>query len=247
MDRYHPSPALHEFPAVPFREPAPVWTRHVLSPDDDAPPSLWARLAVFPLVFIPWLVCYEFIVYRGPASHAFTTYLPGEHSWPIWQWTEPLYFSPYVFVTLAPFLAPTGRVLRRFFLVGLLATVLGHLIFMAVPAIAPPRPFNPTGLLGQMMTWERDMDLNNGTAACPSFHVFWAFLGAVVFAKRFPRFRTFFYVWAVVVSASCIFTGMHSLIDVIAGLALFFLTYNYPAILEHAARLFRGAPANLAR
>jgi membrane-associated phospholipid phosphatase len=243
MDRSHASAALREFPP-PRRSAAPAadWTRHVLSPDDDlGTPSVWARLAIFPLVFIPWLVCYEYVVYRGPAHNAFSTYLPGELAWPIWQWTEVLYVSPYLIVTLAPFFAPTNRVLRRFVLAGLIATAIGHLIFLTVPAIAAPRPFTPTGILGQMMTWDRDMDLNNGTAACPSFHVLWSFLGAAVYAARFPRLRGVAYVWAAAVSASCVFTGMHSLIDVVAGYAFFLLVYNYAPLFDRAARLVRGS------
>ena len=242
MDRTHAAAALREFPAP--RPAVPDWTRHVLSPDDDrAAPSVWARLVIFPLVFIPWLVCYEFVVYRGPAPHAFSTYLPGELAWPIWQWTEVLYVSPYLFVTVAPFFAPTNRALRRFVLAGLIATAVGHLIFLTVPAIAPPPPFTPTGFLGQMMTWDRDMDLNNGTAACPSFHVLWSFLGARRLRRPLPRLRPTAYLWAAAVSASCVLTGIHSLVDVLAGFALFLLVYNYAPLFDRTARLFRsGAP-----
>src|SRR5437762_13200177 len=49
-----------------------------IAPDDNRPPKIKYRLLVLPLVFIPWLLLYEFVVYRGPASSAFTTYLPGE-------------------------------------------------------------------------------------------------------------------------------------------------------------------------
>lgn len=240
MDRSHASVNLREFPAPrPAAPRAADWTCHVLSPDDDlSAPSFWARLAVFPLVFVPWLVCYEFVVHLGPPPHAFATYLPGEVAWPIWQWTELLYVSPYFLVTIVPFLAPTNRVLRRFVLAGLLATAVGHLIFLTVPAIAPPRPFHPVGLFGRMMTWDRDMDLNNGTAACPSYHVIWTFLGAAVYAVRFPRFRAIAYAWAVAVSLSCVLTGIHSLIDIIAGFAFFLLIYNYAPIFDRTARLF---------
>src|SRR6476619_8604127 len=89
-------------------------------PDDDRPPTLAARLAVFPLLFIPWLILYESVDNLGPPPEAFQTYLPGELHWPIWQWTELLYVSPYLLVTLAPFAATTNRLLRRFTLAGIL-------------------------------------------------------------------------------------------------------------------------------
>ena len=200
----------------------------LVPPEDGATPSVWHRLVVFPMVFVPWLVIYEWVVYRGPAAGALQSYLPGEVDWPIWQWMEVFYFSPYVLVTLAPFVAPTNRVLRRFVLAGSIAMVLVFLMFVTIPVIAPPRPFHPSGILGQMMLRERAMDLNNGTAAFPSFHVVWAFLGAAVYASRWPRLRSASQLWASLVAASCVLTGMHSLIDIVAGFGAFTLVYNYP-------------------
>jgi membrane-associated phospholipid phosphatase len=214
------------------RRPECLW---VLPPDDGASPRIWHRLVVFPLLFVPWLVMYEWVVYRGPAAGALQSYLPGEVQWPIWQWTEVLYFSPYVLVTLAPLCAPTNRVLRRFIIAGGIATVLVFIMFLAVPVIAPPRPFHPSGILGHMMLYERAMDLNNGTAAFPSFHVVWAFLGAAVFAARWPRTRVACWLWAVLVAGSCVLTGMHSLLDIIAGFAVFLVLDNYPLFLSGAS------------
>lgn len=77
------------------------------------------------------------------------------------------------------------------------------------------------------MLGERAMDRNNGTAAFPSFHVVWAFLGAAVYAARWPRLRFGCWCWATLVAASCVLTGMHSLIDIVAGFGVFLLVYNY--------------------
>jgi membrane-associated phospholipid phosphatase len=210
---------------IPLKSAEPART----STHDNAPPSWLARLIVFPLLFIPWLILYEWIVYRGPAAGSFETYMPGERRWPIWQWTELLYVSPYLLVTLVPFVANTRKALRQFTLAGLIATVLVCLIFIFVPAYAPPRPFEPSGFLGRMMLWDRWMDRNNGAAAFPSFHVVWAFLGATVFAKRWPRIAPLCWIWATGVSASCVLTGMHSVIDVVAGFLVFVLTYHFAA------------------
>jgi membrane-associated phospholipid phosphatase len=208
-----------------------------LPPDDERPPALVRRLAVFPLLFIPWLVLYESVVNLGPLPHSFEDYLPGEVHWPVLQWMESLYVSPYVLVTLTPFLCRSNRVLRRFMLAGLLATVIGHLTFLTIPAIATPRPFEPRGVLGAMMLWDRKMDLCNGTAAFPSFHVVWAFLGAGVFAARWPRSRDLAWFWAAAVSLSCVFTGMHATVDIVAGFALFLLTWNCQPLFRWLNRL----------
>jgi membrane-associated phospholipid phosphatase len=217
----------------------------ILPADDTAPPNMWHRLLVFPLLFVPWLVMYEWVVYRGPAPGALRSYLPGEVQWPIWQWMEVLYFSPYVLVALAPLCAPTNRVLRRFIVAGGIATVLVFLMFLTLPVIAPPRPFQPSGILGQMMLYERAMDLNNGTAAFPSFHVVWAFLGAAVFAARWPRARFASWLWAALVAASCVLTGMHSLLDIVAGFAVFLLVYSCSLFLPSIAIEPRLAYAHL--
>jgi len=197
----------------------------LLAPDDDRLPTFAARMLVFPVLFIPWLILYSSIVNLGPMPDAFETYRAGEWRWPVYQWTELLYFSPYVLVTIAPFLIRTNRLLRRFTVTGILGTVIGHLVFLVVPAMATPRPFAPHGVFGAMMEIERQLD-GNGAGALPSFHVFWAFLGGAAFAARWPRWRRVAWSWAIAVSLSCVFTGLHSMLDIIAGFAMFLLIYR---------------------
>jgi len=185
---------------------------------------------VFVLVFIPWLVIYEWVVYRGPLPGAFQTYLPGELKWPIWSWMEIFYVSPYVLVTAAPLLAPTNRGLRHFTISGMASALIIFTIFVTIPALATPRPFQPQGILGQMMRLDRWLDNNNGTAAFPSFHFVWALLGAAIFAERYPRAADAWWAWTLAVGASCVLTGMHSLLDVIAGGLVFLLTLYFQAL-----------------
>ena len=108
-------------------------------------------------------------------------------------------------------------------LVGIVAGIIANLIF-------PGRERG--GILGAMMRLDRDLDLNNGTAAFPSFHAFWAFLGASVFAVRWPRWRHLARAWATGVSLSCVFTGMHGALDIVGGFALYLLAwFHQPALL----------------
>jgi membrane-associated phospholipid phosphatase len=157
------------------------------------------------------------------------TYLPGELRWPIWQWMEVFYVTPYALVTIAPMIAPTNRILRRFVLAGYISVAIGTVMFLVVPAVSTPRPFESTNFLGRMMLTDRWLDRNNGSASLPSFHVVWAFLGAWVFAQCQPQRRAVqiaCWTWAALVAASCVFTGMHSLLDVVAGFLLFVLLYR---------------------
>jgi membrane-associated phospholipid phosphatase len=197
------------------------WT---VPPDDAMRPRAINRWSVFVVIFIPWLIMYECVVYRGPAAWSFSSYLPGEWSWPIWQWTEVLYTSAYVLVTIAPLIAPTNRVLRRFVIGSMIGVVAGMLLFLLLPATSMPRPFEPHGVLGRMMQIDRDLDRNNGSASLPSFHVVWSFFGAAVFAECARGRRVLValcWLWATAVSASCVLTGMHSIIDVVAGFVTF--------------------------
>jgi membrane-associated phospholipid phosphatase len=220
---------------------AVAWKRictSIVPPDNEQEPSFINRLLFLPLIYVPWLVLYEWVVYLGRPGHAFETYLPGEIHWPIWQWTELLYVSPYLLVTLAPFFVPTNRGLRRFIFAAVIATVVAVLSFLTIPAISTPRPFHPGGFLGRMMLTDRWLDRNNGAASFPSFHVVWSFLGASVFVQcrppfcaakewTFTAYRAGCWLWATLVSASCVLTGMHSIVDVIGGFVLFALIHQF--------------------
>jgi prolipoprotein diacylglyceryltransferase len=60
-------------------------------------------------------------------------------------------------------------------------------------------------------------------AAFPSFHVIWAVLAAELCARRWPRLRWWFRLWAWLVAASCVTTGQHPLVDVLGGFATVWL------------------------
>jgi len=61
-----------------------------------------------------------------------------------------------------------------------------------------------------------DRSHDGAAAAFPAYHVIWAFLAAEVVARK-PWLRRLWQLWAVLVGASCVTTGMHALIDVVAG------------------------------
>src|SRR5207244_632862 len=60
----------------------------------------------------------------------------------------------------------------------------------------------------------------------------WAFLAAWVYAKRWPRWSWAAWLVAAAIAASCVTTGMHALVDIPAGLALFGLAFWAPALWE---------------
>jgi len=143
----------------------------------DAPPTHSMRAAVGVWVLLPWLVTYYAVQALGPAPDAFHTTLAFERGWPVWQWTEALYASCYLFVPLTVLLIPTQRALRRFAVSGGIATVVVGLFWLTVPVVAEHHPFEPTTLFGRLLAAEQHA--STGVAAFPAFHVLWGLIAAV--------------------------------------------------------------------
>ena len=188
------------------------------------------RLSACALVLLPWLVLYEAVQALGVAPDALALLLPGEAGWPVWENTELVYASTYLFVALAPLAAVSRSDLRRFMVRGGAATVLIVVLWLVLPVAAPPRAFTPAGPLGSLLALERSLD--SPACAFPSFHVVWAFLAAPVWAARLGRAGGLAWGWAWAISASCATTGMHTVADVAAGLAVSLLVFRLPAAWE---------------
>jgi membrane-associated phospholipid phosphatase len=197
-------------------------------------PSAAQRAAVVCLVLVPWVVLYEAIVVLGPPPDARSSAFPFERGWPVLEWTECVYASAYAGVALAPWAARTCADLRRFAVAGLLSMAVVFPMYLALPLVAPPRPFAPHTALGTLLALERTWDSPAG--AFPSFHVVWALLAARVFAARAAGLAAAAWAWALAVCASCLTTGMHTLADVAAGMAVV-------AVVARAGALWRRVRA----
>ena len=207
--------------------------------DQAGPPSLLDRVRVYLIVLFPWLAFYELIGVLGSSAHGISTYLPFECRFPVVEQAEVLYFSTYAVVELAPLLLPSGRLLRRFAWRSLMAMAIVFPLYLLLPFEVPPRPFDPSTLIGQLLMWERTP--RSGIGAFPSFHVLWACIAASVLGQG-GRARTLaWWTWAALVAISCILTGMHSIADVLAGAAIFLLITRirqiWLAILRVAERI----------
>ena len=208
--------------------------------DSTNPPTCWDRLSVILLVFLPWAVMFGAVNLLGVPPDAIEVYLSFEHDWPVWEWTEVLYGSVYLFVPLALFVAPTKTSMRRFAMLGLIATMVVTLIYLTVPFVAPPRPFEPQSVLGQVLMFERKM--SGAVAAFPSFHVIWALIAAEAWAARSRSFALVGWSWAILITVSCVTTGMHALADLVAAAVLFIFLRDYRRIWQ----LIRGAMERIA-
>jgi protein-S-isoprenylcysteine O-methyltransferase Ste14/membrane-associated phospholipid phosphatase len=185
------------------------------------PPSFIERISSYFLVFVPWLLIYEAFIYIGTPKDAIYTTLPFEEHWPIWEFSEVFYSFTYIFVLLIPLVIKTKFLLRSFIIDVWFAVVIVGIIYLVFPFIVKQRVFIPHSFFGNLILSERSMD--GETGALPSFHVIWAFLAARYFSKSIMRFNWIWYILAILISLSCITTGSHSFLDVIAGFCMFII------------------------
>lgn len=186
-----------------------------LPPATDDAPTAWDRVSAWALVLLPWLIGYQAIEWLGSPPDAMSTWLAWDAAWPVLPWTETIYALSYPAVLLMPFIAATRRNLRWFMQRGWLAMVLILPVYLLLPLVAAAKPVPGDGFLSMVMRWERLRD--QPVTAFPAFHVIWTVLAAVVLTRRWPRLRVLWGALVVAVSASCVTTGMHSLLDVLAG------------------------------
>jgi len=205
-------------------------TRIALPVASDQKPSGWDRISVVLLVLLPWCVAFEAVYRLGVPPDAVEAYLPFERGWPVLEWTEAVYGSVYLLVVGAVFAARTRTALRRYAVTGLIATAVVTLIYLTVPLVAPPRPFEPQTILGRMLMGERAM--SHTVAAFPAFHVIWSLIAAEAWASRGRRAAAVVWMWAIAISLSCITTGMHALADIVAAIAVFLLIQRHREIWE---------------
>jgi len=188
------------------------------------PPSWPQRIAVYVWVFTPWLVAYFGVQALGRPADAFETALPFERDWPVWQWTEAPYASAYLLIPLTPLLVHSSRDLRRFASQGIIGTVVVALCWLTIPVVAANRAFIPAHAVGQFLAFEQRS--STGVAAFPAFHVLWSLLAAQALASNTPAgqgrwWRPLAWTWAALVTLSCLTTGAHTVIEIVAALLVY--------------------------
>jgi protein-S-isoprenylcysteine O-methyltransferase Ste14 len=194
-------------------------------PDGGTEPPSWPwRVAVYAWVFIPWLIAYFGVQALGRPADAFETALAAERTWPVWQWTEAVYASAYLLIPVTPLLVHSSRDLRRFAIQGAIGTVIVTLCWLAVPVVAANRSFVPAHAIGRLLAFEQES--STGVAAFPAFHVLWSLLTAQALASNTRGgngrwWRPLAWTWAVLVTLSCLTTGAHTVVEVVAALLLY--------------------------
>ncbi|GMV26819.1 MAG: hypothetical protein AMXMBFR58_28500 [Phycisphaerae bacterium] len=192
-------------------------------------PATWReRVGGIVMILLPWLVLYEAIGHVH-SEHAVSTWLRVDAAWPVVAWTEWVYMLAYPMAIAGFVLAPKGRDLRRLEVAALVAMAVGFWCYLSLPAVTPPKAAVGDGLVRWMQELERADGLA-GRAAMPSFHVCWVMLAAGVIGRRGAAWRAGAWAAAIAISAACVTTGMHGVIDVAGGAALFAVAWNYGAV-----------------
>jgi protein-S-isoprenylcysteine O-methyltransferase Ste14 len=207
---------------------APPWFR--LPPADEEKPQRRDVLSVFVLVFVPWLLIYEAVEIIGVIEPAFDSTLWFEANLPVWEISVIPYLLTYPFVTLAPFFAGKRQDLRQFAIGGLIATAIVIPFYLTVPIVAPFRLVESDTVLGNLLRLQQSFD--GPTTAFPAFHVVWAFLATQLYCRSFPTIRVMLWVVAALIAISSWLTGMHALLDIVAGIGVY-------AVIASPARTWR--------
>jgi protein-S-isoprenylcysteine O-methyltransferase Ste14 len=186
-----------------------------LPSSDDSLPAFGERVSALLLVFVPWATVYEAFIFAGIPKGAIATNLPFENNLSIWEYSAAFYLFTYLFVIMIPLIISTRAQLRSFIGDTWLATIVCGLIYFVFPFIVEQRDVNPGTFFGNLLLLDRSFDGQGG--ALPSFHVIWAFIAARYFSLSIRNSAWLWYSVAVLISLSCITTGNHSILDVLAG------------------------------
>jgi membrane-associated phospholipid phosphatase len=165
----------------------------------------------------PWAVTYWAVKALGVSSDACETRMNWEWGIPVLPSMMPVYASIYIVVPLTFLLCRERAVLRRLIVGAWMAASVNTLIYLAVPATAAFRAAPATDWMSEWLAWEQRLAMP-ASGSFPSFHVTWAVLCAAILASGpLRRAKALCWLWCLGLSASCLATGMHSLVDVLAG------------------------------
>ena len=178
------------------------------------------RIRLLVITHMPWIVLYQLAILWGDFGISFDTRLHFE-TMSVIEEAEWIYTSIYFVLFFIPFLIKEKRILLEHANTAWWATGIGMLLLFALPLYCSQTPFNAHGFAGKMLDAERMKDSVFG--AFPSFHVIWALLAGRVLAMQFSKAKWIFWSYSIAVTIACYLTGMHAILDVLAGIVVFLI------------------------
>lgn len=189
-----------------------------LPPPDSSPASISARLAAIAITFGPWAVAYLLLSLVPAPADALDLRLNWERDLATQGWAVWIYSAAYPISIAGPLLLATRVDLRRFVISGWLITLLGFTTMLLLPGRAELLPVQGSEIEALLMHANRAFDAD--WLALPSFHVAWVVLSAYCIAAFRPGLRWLAMAGVGLVGLSCVLTGSHAIVDVVAGVAL---------------------------
>lgn len=182
--------------------------------------SPWERLSVHLISYDAWALAFGAVIWLGPVENYMDTHLRWERNLPVYPAGEWIYLSVYFVPLFMPWIAPDRATLLRYAQHFGWISAISVAFYLTLPFGCPPRPFTSDSLSGRLLAWETQRG-DFAAAALPSFHVIWALLCAELLAAKGRIWATAASAWAAAVMISCIATGAHALLDVLASVAIF--------------------------
>ena len=188
-----------------------------------------------------------FVIFYGGASYVsgwipYRIYidLPFEAAIPFVPQAAIVYLSTILFLTCAPFVLRRFRELFPFFVVVSFQTIIGAVIFVALPVEPGYPPRVPTGPMLDLFILADTLNLERNEL--PALHVAYAFTAAAAYRPKCSRWTGLaLWSWAAAIGVSTMLMHEHHLIDMGSGILLAGLTMHTvyprarrPAVLDRA-------------
>lgn len=180
------------------------------------------RGVAYIIAYLPWLLMYETFIFIGVPNDAIYSNLPFENQFYILEFTAFFYVLTYLYAFLVPLILNSKKTLREFEIDIWVATIISAICYFTIPFAVNQQDFIPETFLGNLLLFDRSLDAES--ASFPAFHVIWALIASRYFAIRFNKLKWLWYSIGILISLSCITTGNHSLLDILAGVIVYIIT-----------------------
>lgn len=153
---------------------------------------------------------------------------------PFLPWTISIYFSHFILVFYAYWYAINHDIATRTFYCYISATIVATIIFILYPTYLNPQPIDSTNLtLLSLLSYKFLYIIDVPFNCLPSLHTTIALIAAYSL-KHLENWGNKAYIWSSLIIISTLTTKQHVLLDVIAGIILYFLTvYMYEKFISH--------------
>lgn len=184
--------------------------------------TLKDRFSAYILSYLPWLLVYEAFIFIGVPKDALYSNFNFEHDIPIIESSTIFYVFTYLYALLIPVILHLKRELRNFEIDVWLVTGISAIIYFTIPFVVNQQSFSPHSLLGDLLLFDRSTD--GISASFPAFHAIWALIATRYFTICFKKLKWLWYSVLILILLSCITTGNHSILDIIAGIFIFVIS-----------------------